>query len=815
MALSGSVSTNGYQGRYLTLTWSATQNTANNTSTISWTLKGAGNATSTWYMAGNFKVVIDGSTVYSTGENDRITLYNGTVVASGTKTLTHKDDGSRTFAVSIQGGIYNYAVNCTGSNTFTLNTIARASKPTVSASSVTMGSSVTIYTNRKSSSFLHYIRITFGDYTKNISMVGASTTWSVDDLASYIPNATSGTAKITCTTYTGTNHDVKVGAESCTITVKVPAATTPTLPTSTSSNPKYTGDTITISLPRKSTNFKHKLSYAFSNASGKIVQQGVSSNLEDFDTSASWTIPYSLCFQIPSAWSGNITITCVTYNGTAKVGTTTKSLYFKVRDNDTTKPKISGISIAPITSLKSPFNTLYIQGYSKVKATYTTSAPYSSLKSVSMTVQSKSVTGSSTTATSGYLSNSGVSVKVSFTITNARGQTNTGSATISQIHEYSEPLVSPLTGNAKALCYRSDSVGKEDTGGLYLTIKAQRKYWTVGGNNTCSMWYRLKVYNGLPFADGVTKTTLLSATATGGYDSVVSGVSLSSSSSYTVEVGVTDTIGKTSSIVYFIPTAKATFHLAKGGNGASFGGYSDGDGLLVPWKARFTGAVQGNAYGLGLLPKIPDGSDINTYTTVGVYAVTSNASALTMTNLPFPKAGRLIVSSSEGSGKTSGSWVYFLQEYITFDGYYHFKRMIYTGEVADEWTYNAWWCTSSTDWQDLGLSAGVSTSTQPFGRSPYSCAYRAVNENHVYVAFNCQYTFSGAAIGVNKFAIPQKYRPARTVFSYCPCGDRNIARVYVTEEGWIGLGWVQNLASSSYTTSYSSTWIDGYIDYWV
>ena len=128
MASSGSVSSNGYEGRYITFNWSLTsQSSQNNTSTISWTLEGDGTGEVSRYKAGNFKVVIDGTTVYSTSQDNRIWLYDGTVVASGNYTLTHDSTGNKSFAVSIQAGIYTYAVNCTGSGTFTLPTINRVS----------------------------------------------------------------------------------------------------------------------------------------------------------------------------------------------------------------------------------------------------------------------------------------------------------------------------------------------------------------------------------------------------------------------------------------------------------------------------------------------------------------------------------------------------------------------------------------------------------------------------------------------------------------------------------------------------------------
>lgn len=129
MASSGSFNTTGYQGRYLTFSWSvSSQSVANNTTTISWTLKGAGNAQSNWYRAGNFKVVINGSTVYSS--STRIQLYDGTLVASGNFTMTHDTAGNKTFSASAEAGIYTVAVNCSGSGSFTLPQIARAAKIT-------------------------------------------------------------------------------------------------------------------------------------------------------------------------------------------------------------------------------------------------------------------------------------------------------------------------------------------------------------------------------------------------------------------------------------------------------------------------------------------------------------------------------------------------------------------------------------------------------------------------------------------------------------------------------------------------------------
>lgn len=126
MASSGSFKTSAYDGRCLLFEWNVSnQNIQNNTTTISWTLSGAGTASVGYYKAGNFKVVIDGKTVYSS--TTRINLYNGTTVKSGTYTFTHGKDGTKTFKASAEGGIYTTAVNCTGSATFSLPAIPRAS----------------------------------------------------------------------------------------------------------------------------------------------------------------------------------------------------------------------------------------------------------------------------------------------------------------------------------------------------------------------------------------------------------------------------------------------------------------------------------------------------------------------------------------------------------------------------------------------------------------------------------------------------------------------------------------------------------------
>lgn len=227
MASSGSFNTNGYEGRYLTFSWraSATDVTKNQT-TIDWELKGAGTGQVGWYESGNFKVVVDGVTLYSSAT--RIKLYNGTVVASGSFKLPHNSAGNRSFTAYAEAGVYYYAVNCSGSETFTLDPIPRASQP----SCITwpehtqhvgnFGDEISIHMNRKSDAFTHTVRYQFGSRSGTIATnVGTGTTWVIPkDLMNLIPNSRYGSGTIYVDTYNGST---KIGdTKSCGFTANVP-----------------------------------------------------------------------------------------------------------------------------------------------------------------------------------------------------------------------------------------------------------------------------------------------------------------------------------------------------------------------------------------------------------------------------------------------------------------------------------------------------------------------------------------------------------------------------------------------------------------
>ena len=224
MALSGSVSTGSYEGRYVKLTWTAKQDISKNTSTISWTLAGAGNAEASWYKAGPFQITINGETITI---DERITLYIGTVVKTGTTTITHNSDGSKSFSISVKAAIYSSSYNKSGSGTFTLNTIPRTSSFARSGTA-TMGNAQTITITRAASAFTHKLYYTWsGTKTLIASDVGTSYTWTPPvSMAAKIPNATSASCTLTCETYSGSTL---IGSKTLSFTLSVPSSVVPTI----------------------------------------------------------------------------------------------------------------------------------------------------------------------------------------------------------------------------------------------------------------------------------------------------------------------------------------------------------------------------------------------------------------------------------------------------------------------------------------------------------------------------------------------------------------------------------------------------------
>lgn len=605
---------------------------------------------------------------------------------------------------------------------------------------------------------------------------------------------------------------------STTCSQKVALDTIPRASTITSATNRTLGNACAVKWTPLAKTFRYKLKFTLGDWS--YTTGAIHPNITTAYTYTGYTLPLTVANQLPKAKTGTMTVTLYTYSNsgaTAQVGSaSSKTFTVTVPDNTETKPSVS-MTLKAVNSLPTPFSSLYIQGLTKVGATFTGSGKYSASIS-SYSLSALGMTDSTSPYESGYLTTTGT-VTVTGTAKDSRGYTNTDEQKITVI-PYSKPKILPASAESEIICARCDSEGNLSKSGTYLKIKAKRSYSKVmsGGTqkNFCLLRYRYKKSSATSFGSW---TSLLAktTTTTDHVDVTLGNIVSSTTTSYMVEVGVIDDVGGetgSASVVFSISTDMVTFHLKEDGKGAAFGKYAETDNRLEiadDWD------VTGRVYSLGKgKANILSGDDFNNYKNFGVYDITSNTHAENIANCPYPKAGRLIVSSGTGDGKQSGSWAYILQEYISFDGKYKYYRLMYTGATADEWIYNKWECRSDKWWVNLGLSSAVEVSNSNFGRfTNGTCCYRVVNENHVYVAFNCTFTYSGESITVNASQIPSPYKPARNVYALCPVTNRGIARILVNPSGEIRVDWVQNIASAEATESYTVNWIDGYIDYWV
>lgn len=238
MATSGTIQQAIRTGYRIQIAWSVgSQSVANNTSSVtakvqlvstgsSYTINSSASKSGSLTINGtkytfNFTASLSG--------NQTKTLFTKTV------TVAHGSNGTKTCSFSATCGINvtlsgTYYGNVTASGTGTFNTIARASSISSVTSSVSVNgtNAVTVEISRKSSSFTHTVVFSFGSYSKTTTGVGTSTSYAIpQSWLNAIPNATSGTAKVTVTTYSGST---KIGsAVSKNFTLTVPASVVPSV----------------------------------------------------------------------------------------------------------------------------------------------------------------------------------------------------------------------------------------------------------------------------------------------------------------------------------------------------------------------------------------------------------------------------------------------------------------------------------------------------------------------------------------------------------------------------------------------------------
>lgn len=434
------------------------------------------------------------------------------------------------------------------------------------------------------------------------------------------------------------------------------------------------GEKKTISITRASTSFTHDV-YCLIGSVETLIEKNVGNSCI-WDT-GTWDdgLLWKKTANGSSSTYGMIKV--YTFNGSSLLGhketpfTATVPAQYK---GENVQPSLSCL-FSPSNS-PSGFTNLYIATKSKIRADFSGSHYNSGIgfAEVSFSVNGKkysSKDASVLSIESDTLLSEGT-FTIDYLIKDSSGRTASLSTKIPVVSYYY-----PKVKNVE--CYR---VAKNDNGvwaqkqlGTGVLIKAAREYSNNISGNACSLRY--EVYSG--------NTRLKTGDLTDNTPTVISDYTFETGKAYTVKLIVADRI-ESRTYSYPITTASPVLHGNKGGTGLGVGmQVPDGaTGFHVAFDATFYGEVGGTVYGLGKLPPLPAGTDVDTWLNFGAYSVRTNEIARTIINLPSEEAGVFRVWSSVGDGSNSGTYFYIIQEYTTYTNSAIYRRYI-SAEGVRSW----------------------------------------------------------------------------------------------------------------------------------
>ena len=211
----------------------------NNTSYVEWWV---GIRSNTQYHTHNgipetFKVSVNGTQVLNQSFTPNVPVNTLVGVKSGTVTISHDADGSKTISASasFSGSNSGYYAPITGScsGTVKLTTIPRASSISIDSPSIECGKTININGSSASKNFTHKIYATWNGKTSELTTISGTltptfsytipTAWEKD-----LPNSISGIATFTLETFSGSTS---VGSKSVNATIKVRSGVVPSVGT--------------------------------------------------------------------------------------------------------------------------------------------------------------------------------------------------------------------------------------------------------------------------------------------------------------------------------------------------------------------------------------------------------------------------------------------------------------------------------------------------------------------------------------------------------------------------------------------------------
>ena len=364
-----------------------------------------------------------------------------TVSESGTSAATNK--GKISWSLKVKALATGASWNTGGASiTVTIGGTRRYTGDTFDIRGLAKGSSKTIAS---------------GSFTASHKADG---TLSLAVAASFVSNVALGSASIS-DTFTGTT---------------IPRATTPSVSPSTVA----VGSKVTISTPRASGSFTHRLYYRIGSGSWVSIASNVG-------TSYSWTVPKSIANSFPSATSGSLTIRCITYNGSTQIGDAkTTTLKVTIPNTAEFKPSIGDIDVTEaVQAVTDAFSGLHAQGLSKLNVSIDASGAYgSTIASGEYSATIDGVTYKGATFQTNVITGSGT-LALKVTANDSRGRSATKTVNVS-VEAYTSPTINSLTyqqcnpdgtPNPTGSCTKVTIAGKKSTDTAFQTQTLSTSSW--------------------------------------------------------------------------------------------------------------------------------------------------------------------------------------------------------------------------------------------------------------------------------------------------------------------------------------------------
>lgn len=530
----------------------------------------------------------------------------------------------------------------------------------------------------------YYVSINGGaekEYSISYTLPKDSTKTIVDTTIT-VPHNDDGTGSVKVRTWMDTSISAGVIQKASAINLcTIPRASTIGYVSNTT-----LGNVCTVKWTPYSTNFTFRLVFLIGD--WWYITELIKPNTTSLYTYETYDVSIEAAHNFPNSKDADMTVELYTYSdaaGTIKIGTesSTKCKVF-IPENENTLPSVV-MSLSPVSSLSTVFNGLYIQSKTSLKASFTGSqAKYSaSLSSYSMSVDGKTY---GNPYQSDLISKYG-SISVTGTALDSRGCYASKTQNIDVI-PYAKPSLVPYTGESSIVCKRCDSNGNLSPSGTYLRIKAGRQYSKVMASgvqkNFCTMRFRYKTEGVVSF--GSWTTILAEGDTADSVDAILTGINLSLSTTYIIQLEVVDTIGESYSTLITIPTADVTIHLRAGGKAIGVGKYAEQDNIVDiddEWNVNIRGTLKA-----GHVASIEeyDAKDFNTliYKT-GYYISRAAPSGVGCTNYPINETGLLEVISAMYYDETNKTWWGFAyQTYRTYTGKVY-MRSYYSSMGWFEW----------------------------------------------------------------------------------------------------------------------------------